>query len=145
MESLRLATAGNVSSRLACSRCGDDSRNWDRIASRSYCPQCLERLAAGESEPIVERVDASRCAVCYHLGSVRYLTYPLHADRPIEVDLCGEHLRALIARRLGPHAFEQIRRQLLLLSLRPNSVFLLHDAFYDLHGRALQPVEDGYC
>ncbi len=144
MDSLRLATAGNVTSRLACSRCGDDSRDWDRVGGKSCCPHCLELLAAGETEPIVERIDACRCAICYHLGTVRYLTYPLHCERPIEVDLCGEHLRAIVARRLGPHAFEQLRRQLSLIELRPSDIFLLHDAFYDHHGRALQPVEEGY-
>lgn len=144
MESLRLATAGNVTSRLECSRCGDDTRDWDRIAGRSCCPHCLERLASGETEPIIERVDGSRCAVCYHLGSIRYVTYPLHSNRPIEIDLCGEHLRALIARRLGPHAFEQLRRQLSTLELRASDVFLLHEAFYDAQGRALQPVCEGF-
>lgn len=145
MERLRLAKTANLSSRLACSRCGDPSRNWDRIAGKSYCPQCLELLAAGESQPIVERTELTRCAVCYHLGSLRYLTYPLRESRPIEIDLCGEHLRCLIGRRLGPHAFEQLRRQLALLDLRPGDVFLLHDAFYDKFGRAIQPVQEGYC
>lgn len=144
MERLRLAKATNKHSRLACSRCGDDSRNWDCLAGKSYCPQCLELLAAGETEPIVERTASCRCAVCYHLGSIRFLTYPLRASRPIEIDLCGEHLRSIIARRLGPHAFEQLRRQLDMVDLRPNDVFLLHDAFYDKFGRALQPVEDGF-
>ncbi|MEI7685030.1 MAG: hypothetical protein WCL32_08390 [Planctomycetota bacterium] len=144
MERLRLGKATNMTHRLACSRCGDHSRNWDRVAGKSYCPQCLELLAAGEAEPIIERTDSCRCAICYHLGTVRYLTYPLRAARPIEVDLCSEHLRSLVARRLGPHAFEHLRRQLALVDLRPNDVFLLHDAFYDNFGRAQQPVEEGY-
>jgi hypothetical protein len=144
MESLRLATSANTHTRVACSRCGDGSRDWDRVAGRAICPQCLELLAAGESEPIVERADSCRCAVCYHLGTVRFLTYPLHSLRPIEIDLCGEHLRGLAARRLGPHAFEQLRRQLAMLDLKPNDVFLLHEAFYDRYGRALQAVEEGF-
>jgi hypothetical protein len=55
--------------------------------------------------------------------------------------LCAEHLRALVGRRLGPHAFEQIRRQLTRLDLNVTDIFLLHEAFYDEHGRALQPAE----
>jgi hypothetical protein len=46
----------------------------------------------------------------------------------------------MIARRLGPHAFEQLRRQLYGVGLEVAQIFLLHDAFYDAHGRALQPA-----
>jgi hypothetical protein len=88
----------------------------------------------------VERVDKNRCAICFHQGTVRFLTFPLHSTRPVEVDLCSEHLRALVSRRLGPHAFEQLRRQLFALGLEVGAIFLLHEAFYDPNGRALQPA-----
>jgi hypothetical protein len=58
----------------------------------------------------------------------------------VEIELCPEHIRALVARRLGPHAFEQLRRQLQVLGLEVAEVFLLHEAFYDPMGRALQPA-----
>lgn len=142
MESLRLASAESVFPKLACCRCHDQTRAWDRIAGKTYCPQCLELLALGEAAPLVERSDRRRCAVCHHLGTLRYLTFPLRSRRPIEIDLCAEHLRSLVGRRLGPHAFEQLRRQLRALGLDAAEVFLLHDAFYDDNGRALQPAGD---
>ena len=143
MQSLRLAPA-DAGFQSPCGRCGDASRGWDRIAGKVYCPSCLECLAQGEATPIVERTDRRRCAVCSHQGTLRYLTYPLHSRRPIEIDLCSEHLRGLVARRLGPHAFEQLRRQLGVLGIGTGEVFLLHEAFYDEHGRAQQPVLEGY-
>lgn len=140
MESMRLAPADSVFPRNPCCRCGDQSRPWDRIAGKTYCPNCLEALALGAADPIVERTDRRRCAVCHYLGTVRFLTFPLHSRRPIETDLCAEHLRAIVSRRLGPHAFEQLRRQLSGLGLDPAEIFLLHDAFYDENGRAIQPA-----
>jgi hypothetical protein len=56
------------------------------------------------------------------------------------MDVCSEHLRALVGRRLGPHAFEQMRRQLFGLGLEVTNIFLLHEAFYDEQGRAIQPA-----
>jgi hypothetical protein len=139
-DSLRLAPADSVFPKIPCCRCGDSSRYWDRIAGKTYCPSCLEALALGEAPPLIERTDRRRCAVCHHQGILRYLTFPLHSRRPVEIDLCGEHVRALIARRLGPHAFEQLRRLLERIGVDVSSVFLLHEAFYDELGRALQPA-----
>jgi hypothetical protein len=56
------------------------------------------------------------------------------------MDLCPEHLRGLVGRWLGPYAFNQLRRQLSQLGLEPEDLFLLHRAFYDDKGRALQPA-----
>jgi hypothetical protein len=140
MESIRLANADSIFPKIPCCRCGDQSRWWDRIAGKTYCPNCLEGLAMGEGDPLVLRTDRRRCAVCHHLGSVRYVTFPLHSRRPVEMELCAEHVRALVGRRLGPHAFEQLRRQLQALELDVAEVFLLHEAFYDQYGRALQPA-----
>jgi hypothetical protein len=94
----------------------------------------------GEGDPVVERTDRRRCAVCFHQGTLRYLTFPLRSRRPVEIDLCAEHMRCLVGRRLGPHAFEQLRRQLVALGIEPREIFLLHEAFYDARGRALQPA-----
>jgi hypothetical protein len=41
---------------------------------------------------------------------------------------------------LGPYAFNQLRRQLATLGLGVEDLFLLHGAFYDSQGRALQPA-----
>ena len=136
MDSLRLAPSDSIFPKIPCCRCADHARWWDRIAGKTYCPNCLEMLAMGEGDPMVERTDRRRCAVCHHLGTVRYVTFPLHSRRPVEIDLCSEHVRALVARRLGPHAFEQLRRQLHAIEMQVNDVFLLHEAFYDNHGRS---------
>lgn len=144
MDSIRLAPVESVFPKVPCCRCGDSLRWWDRIAGKTYCPNCLECLALGEAEPIIERTDRRRCAVCHHLGTIRYLTFPLHSRRPVEMDLCAEHLRCLVGRRLGPHAFEQLRRQLYALGLEVANIFLLHEAFYDPEGRALQPAHEWY-
>lgn len=144
MDSVRLTPADSVFPKIPCCRCADNHRTWDRISGKTYCPNCLESLAQGEGSPIVERCDRRRCGVCHHLGTVKYLTFPLHSRRPIEIDLCAEHLRALVGRRLGPHAFEQLRRQLDVLGVDVSEVFLLHDAFYDDQGRALQPTMEAF-
>ena len=140
MESIRLAPNGSVFPQNPCCRCADNTRSWDRMAGKTYCPNCLEALAMGEADPIVEKTDKRRCTVCHHLGTIRFLTFPLSSRRPVEMDLCPEHLRALVARRLGPHAFEQLRRQLFPMGLEMSDIFLLHEAFYDHQGRALQPA-----
>jgi hypothetical protein len=144
MDSLRLTPADSVFPKIPCCRCGDASRYWDRVAGKTYCPNCLEALALGQAPPLVERTERRRCAVCHYQGTVRYLTFPLHSRRPVEIELCGEHLRAMVGRRLGPHAFEQLRRQLTALGLEASALFLLHEAFYDQQGRALQPAVEWY-
>jgi ribosomal protein S27E len=143
MECIRLANPDSIFPKIPCCRCGDQSRWWDRIAGKTYCPNCLEALAMGEGAPLVAKTEKRRCAVCHHQGTVRYVTFPLHSRRPVEMELCPEHVRALVARRLGPHAFEQLRRQLSSLKLEVAEIFLLHEAFYDQYGRALQPAVEG--
>ena len=140
MESLRLAPADSVFPKIPCCRCADSTRYWDRIAGKTYCPNCVEALVLGEGPPLIERTDRRRCAVCHHAGTLRYLTFPLHSRRPVEMDLCAEHLRSLVGRRLGPHAFAQLRRLLDRVGIDVSGVFLLHDAFYDADGQALQPA-----
>ena len=142
MQSIRLAPNGSVFPQIPCCRCADSSRPWDRIAGKSYCPNCMEALAHGEGGPLIERTDKRRCAACHHQGTLRYLTFPLKSRRPVEMDLCAEHLRALVARRLGPHGFGLLRRQLEKLGLEVAAIFMLHDAFYDEQGRAIQPVAE---
>ncbi len=140
MNHLRLARVDAHSSVVSCCRCGEGERRWDRIASKAYCPNCQESLAVGEAPPLIERTEKTRCAACGQLGTVRYLTFPLHAKSAVEFDLCPEHLRALLGRRLGPHAFHQLGRQFQALGISVDEVFLLHGAFYDCQGRALHPA-----
>jgi len=141
MHHVRFVTA-ETEATPACSLCSAQNRPWDKIATKTYCPHCMESLAVGEAEPLIVRTEGRRCAVCHQQGTLRYLTHPLHSSKPVEIDLCGEHLRALIARRLGPHAFAQLRRQLVTLGLNVSQIFLLHEAFYDSFGRSLQPAID---
>src|SRR5262249_2221239 len=115
---------------------------WDRVAGKAICPDCQEQLALGEGEPLVERAEKYHCAVCQQLGTIRYLTYPLHATEPVEVDLCPQHFHALLRRRLDRYAYLQLSRQLQTLGVTAGQVFLLHEAFYDIQGRHLQPVPD---
>jgi hypothetical protein len=96
----------------------------------------------GLSEPLAERTEKNHCAVCNLTGTVRYLTFPLQMSTAIEMDLCPKHLRALLGRRLGTYAFHQLQRRLHALGMGVDSIFLLHDAFYDEQGRALQPATE---
>jgi hypothetical protein len=140
MESLRLAPSQSRPRAAACCRCANAKRHWDRIAGKPYCPECQEALVLGLAAPLVEKTEKKQCAACSKSGTVCFLTYPLQSSTPIEMDLCPEHLRALLGRRLGPYAFHQLRRRLHLLGLGVELIFLLHDAFYDDQGRALQPA-----
>ena len=140
MGGLRVVTAGEVSLLAPCCRCQAAGCHWDRIADKPYCPDCQEALALGEAEPLIEPVEPRRCAACNHSGAVRFLTFPLHAPAPVEIDLCPGHCRALLGRRLDKAAFREIGRQLTSLGLHSDQVFLLHEAFYDRQGRPLQPV-----
>jgi len=142
MDSLRMVSVEEICCSAPCCRCGMTAGQWDRIADKSYCPACEESLALGEAPPLVERTEKKPCAVCNHSGTVRFLTFPLQTAQPLEMDLCPEHFRALLARRLGPFAYHQLRRRLDGLGLSVDQIFLLHDAFYDLEGRALQPAID---
>jgi len=140
MDSLRIAPSQSRPKVAACCRCQSAKRNWDRIAGKAYCPRCQEALALGEVEPLRERTSSNHCSVCDLKGTVSFQTFPLEGAAPVEMDLCPEHLRGLLSRRLGPHAFHQLQRQLQLLDLSAADVFLLHEAFYDPLGRAQQPI-----
>jgi hypothetical protein len=140
MESLRMAPGQRLPAVLPCCRCASAERSWDRIAGKAYCPDCQEALVMGVADPLVERTEKNPCSICGRVGTVRFLTFPLQTGTPVEMDFCPEHLRALLGRRLSMAAFAQLRRGLRLLGLRADQIFLLHDAFYDPHGRALQPA-----
>jgi hypothetical protein len=141
MESLRMV-AQDAPHASPCCRCGAGERHWDYIARKPYCPQCEEGIILGELEPLIERTQRNPCAVCNKVGTLCYRTIPLHASNPLEIDLCPDHFRGLLGRRLGPFAFQQLCRKLGTHGLSADEVFLLHDAFYDTSGRALQPVPD---
>ena len=140
MDSFRIAPSAAEPAVLPCCRCASAERSWDRIAGKPFCPECQESLVMGLADPLVERTEKNRCGACNRLGTVRFLTFPLQAALPLEIDFCPEHLRALLGRRLSVAAFAQIRRRLRAFGLSVDFIFLLHDAFYDRHGRALQPA-----
>src|SRR5207253_8052181 len=104
MDSLRLLPADSAPESLPCCRCAEDKGHWDLIAGKPYCPNCEEALAVGEAEPLIERTRKHRCAVCSRIGTLDYRTFPLQSDTPVAMDLCSEHLRALLGRRLGVYA-----------------------------------------
>ena len=140
MDNVRLLPADRVPSLLACTRCGRAERPWDQIAGKAYCPDCQEALIIGEAPPLKEPTEPRHCAVCDHTGTVCYVTFPLALASAVAVDLCPEHLRGLLGRRLGPNAFHQLRRQFQSVGVAVDNVFLMHEAFYDAYGRALQPA-----
>jgi hypothetical protein len=144
MEGMRLVEGKGLSAQEPCVRCQANGCPWDRIAGKPICPDCQEALALGEAPALSERAERRRCLICQHLGTVSYLTYPLQSAVAIELDLCLWHFQALLSRRLERHALLQVSRQLHTLGLSAKQVFLLHDAFYDENGRALQPVPEMY-
>src|SRR5262249_34797603 len=111
MNGIRLVSRDDLLSPSPCCRCSQCDVRWDRIAAKVYCPNCQEALILGETEPLIERTEKRRCAICNDVGTVSFQTYPLQASQPVDIDLCPEHLRGLLGRRLGPHAFHQLRRQ----------------------------------
>ena len=140
MDSLRIAPSQSRPKVMGCCRCQSARRNWDRIAGKAYCPECQEQLVLGLAAPLTEPTEKKPCAACGRLGSVCFLTFPLQSNSPVEMDLCPEHLRALVGRRLRPEAYRRLCRRLAQLRLSSGEIFLLHDAFYDKNGRALQPT-----
>jgi len=144
MEGLRLVTGEDLSPLAPCSRCGAAGCPWDRLAGKAICPDCQESLILGEGPPLIERVESRICAVCQQHGTLRYLTYPLQNQQPVEFDLCGHHLRSLLSRRLDRLALKHLAGMLREIGVTAKQVFLLHEAFYDEKGRALQPVQEPY-
>jgi hypothetical protein len=142
MEGLRMVSATGHSPLAPCCRCQATGCPWDRIGDNVICPDCQELLVLGEGDPLVEKLRNNCCAVCDNLGTVRYLTFPLHAREPMEIDLCPEHFHAFIARRLDRSAFRILGRRLQALGLSARQVFLLHEAFYDDRGHPIQPVPE---
>ncbi len=126
-----------------CERCENETNLWDRLAGHVLCPECIEQMMIGIAPPIREPVTDVRCAICAALG-VTFETN-LHRSRiAVHVPLCGDHLRDLAARRLDPPSFSVLYARLKNLSINRQKIFLLHDAFYDERGKALNPVDDPY-
>jgi hypothetical protein len=142
MEGLRLVSGTGQSPLAPCSRCQATGCPWDRIGDHVVCPDCQEQLALGEGEALVERLRKQSCAVCSEVGTVRYLTFPLHARDPMEIDLCPQHFHAFLGRRLDRYAYRALSRALQALGLTVRQIFLLHEAFYDERGHPLQPVRE---
>jgi hypothetical protein len=145
MTGLRIVAGQSVVALAPCIRCQSDGCPWDRIGDKPICPDCQERLALGEGPPLAEKLDRSHsCAICGEAGTVPYLTYPLHLKEPLEIDLCGHHLEALLYRRLDRPSFQHLVEMLDNVGVTIQQVFLLHSAFYDTAGRPLQPVVESW-
>jgi hypothetical protein len=141
MDSINLVADDQQTAHAPCSQCGATGQCWDRLAGQAYCPDCEEALVRGEGAPLITKLDARRCCVCDHQGTVSYRTLPLRS-RLLVLDLCRDHFRDLLARRLDQVAFAQLRRRLLSVGVGVEQIFLLHGAFYDKEGQALQPVAE---
>jgi len=140
MDSMRMAPEGGFALWKPCCRCGKTALGWDHIAGKPYCPACQEAIIQGEIDPLIEPTQRRPCTACRTVGSVTVQTFPLRSKRPLEMELCPEHVRALLGRRLAAHAYFQLQRQIGKLGLKARDVFLLHEAFYDAKGRAKQPA-----
>lgn len=140
MDGLRVVAPGSIPPLDPCCFCGAEGCRWDRVNGLPYCPDCQEALVQGHAAPLTLRTERCRCALCNRLGCLHFLTFPLRAPEPVEMDLCGPHFRALLGRRLDPGGFARLRRLLAMLRLSSQTIFLLHEAFYDEHGHALQPA-----
>src|SRR5205807_8040806 len=98
MDGLRVVARESVSSLDPCCRCAAEGCHWDRIGGRPFCPDCQESLAQGHAEPLTLRTERRLCALCGTTGAVRFLTFPLGAEEPVEMDLCAAHFHALLGR-----------------------------------------------
>jgi hypothetical protein len=141
MNALRTLTADEEAAPTVCGRCRATGCPWDRIGGISVCPDCQEMLVRGEGEPLRLHAQPQCCAVCGAIGTLPFVTVPLRA-RAVVIDLCAAHLRGLLGRRLDRQTFLELARQLEVVNLAPGRIFLLHEAFYDRQGRALQPVSE---
>jgi hypothetical protein len=141
MNALRTLTADEEAAPTVCGRCRAAGCPWDRIGGTSVCPDCQEMLVRGEGEPLCIHAEPRCCAACRSVGTLPFVTVPLRA-RAVAIDLCPTHLRALLGRSLERAAFLELARQLHAVKLVPGRIFLLHEAFYDRQGKALQPVGD---
>src|SRR5262245_26442163 len=142
MSSIRIISNSTHSPYRPCARCSATGCHWDCLAGQPICPDCQESLLRGESDALVLRREQSNCCVCVQGGTVPYLTYPLHETQALEIDLCPEHLRDMMARRLSVRAFRRLRRQMNLLGVAVEQIFLLHESFYDESGTALRPLSE---
>jgi hypothetical protein len=143
MDGLRSLAGEEEAAVTDCSRCRATGCPWDRIGGVRICPDCQETLMRGEGEPLCLPSEPRQCAACRSVGTVPFVTVPLRA-KPVAIDLCPKHLRALLRRSLEQSAFLELARQLQTAGLAPGRVFLLHEAFYDRQGKALQPVREVY-
>src|SRR5262249_3181677 len=130
MESMRMAPPGTYALWEPCCRCHQAAFGWDHIAGKPYCPGCEEAIVPGAGEPLIEHTERRPCSVCRRVGVVTVQTLPLNRSLPLEMDLCPDHLRGLLGRRLPPPVYAHLRRRLAGLGLQADDVFLLHDAFY---------------
>lgn len=142
MSRVRLVAeqASSSTATTPCIHCEATGVPWDCLAGKVCCPDCMEAMVRGEGPAFIARLEDHRCCVCSLQGTVAFRTVSLDR-RVLAFDLCRGHLRGLLARRLDRRAFAKFRGQLAAVGVQVNRVFLLHDAFYDEKGRALQPVE----
>src|SRR5205085_856593 len=84
MEGVRLISADGIDRNAPCSQCEATGCQWDRIVDLPFCPDCEEKLAAGEGASLVIRAQKVPCAICDRLGTVPFRFFPLHAKKVLE-------------------------------------------------------------
>lgn len=125
-----------------CCRCGANNNVWDKVGPHPICYECQEKLAANACEVWRFATRHGRCAVCDEAQVVPFASLPVHAGKALEIELCGQHLRDVLGRRLSKRAFRVLRAVLEDAGISTGEIFLLHGAFYNERGNALQPVEE---
>ncbi len=136
-----------------CSRCDAADLPWDAINDLLYCPPCFETIMMGMADRIRIPAVHARCAVCDVLDpqegqsdarkkTARFRTVLLRTGRELNMDVCDDHLRKLLARNLDTKEFMALRALLDDINLSVQDVFLLHAPFYDYKGWPLQPIEE---
>ena len=140
VDSVRLVKSPASLLQLPCQRCGAEGCAWDRLAGMPLCFECQEELIVGASTPLKVKADHNLCTLCRHRNVIAYLTLPLYEPECLEMDLCVRHLTALLGRRLTGRAYRKLRARLNRLGYAVEQFFLLHEAFYDEEGLALQPI-----
>ncbi len=76
----------NHADKSPCCRCNNGDFLWDRIAGKSYCPGCIEKLASGEETAIIEPSNkVAPCACCGETGTVIVRTMLREGNRMLGV------------------------------------------------------------
>ncbi len=140
-----------------CDVCKSTGCPWDRLGYdprtgdwKTICPDCQQEAVVSGTHARFHLV-WGHCVCCddpftgcrggFPRKVTPVLTFPLHTKRVLRLEFCAAHFHEFVGRRLGSWRLIILHRRLHWLGVCPRRVFLLHEAFYDHAGKALQPVE----